>query len=88
MLVVFVQTKFDVFRIQGHTTIIHLKLFGKVLADMDEPELDELRRGFQDSPRLEKLFDVLKVRYHTTPEDYATFPPMAQDKDDGTYGKH
>ena len=24
----------------------------------DEPELDELRRGFQDSPRLEKLFET------------------------------
>ena len=40
------------------------------------------------SDRLEKLFDVLKVRYHTTPQDYACFPPMAQDKDDGTYGVH
>ena len=40
------------------------------------------------SDRLEKLFDVLKVQYHTTPEDYVCFPPMAQDKDDGTYGQH
>ncbi len=40
------------------------------------------------SARLEKFFDVLKVQYHTTPADYACFPPMAQDKDDGTYGKH
>jgi len=40
------------------------------------------------SDRLETLFDVLKVQYHTTSEDYVCFPPMAQDKDDGTYGKH
>jgi len=31
---------------------------------------------------------VLEVQYHTVPDDYATFPPMAQDKDDATYGKH
>ena len=40
------------------------------------------------SDYLEKLFDVLEVQYQTTPDDYACFPPMAQDKDDGTYGKH
>ena len=51
-------------------------------------EHDPLQVSRDKSDRLEKLFDVLKVRYHTTPEDYATFPPMAQDKDDGTYGKH
>ena len=51
-------------------------------------EHDPLQVSHDKSDRLEKLFDVLKVRYHTTPEDYATFPPMAQDKDDGTYGKH
>ncbi len=37
---------------------------------------------------LESLFDVLEVKYTTEPEDYANFPPMAQDKDDGTYGVH
>ena len=37
---------------------------------------------------LEKLFEVLEIQYHTTSADYACFPPMAQDKDDGTYGKH
>jgi hypothetical protein len=51
-------------------------------------EHDPLQVSHDKSNRLEQLFDVLKVRYHTTPEDYATFPPMAQDKDDGTYGKH
>ena len=40
------------------------------------------------SERLEKLFEVLEIQYHTTSADYACFPPMAQDKDDGTYGKH
>ena len=40
------------------------------------------------SERLENLFEVLKVQYRTTPRDYACFPPMAQDKDDGTYGVH
>jgi len=40
------------------------------------------------SDQLEKLFDVLQVQYHTTTQDYACFPPMAQDKDDGTYGVH
>jgi len=37
---------------------------------------------------LEELFDQLEVRYTTTPADYILFPPMAQDKDDGTYGVH
>ena len=40
------------------------------------------------SNRLEALFDFLEVQYKTEPEDYANFPPMAQDKDDGTYGVH
>jgi len=38
--------------------------------------------------RLEALFDTLKVEYRTEATDYANFPPMAQDKDDGTYGVH
>ncbi|MFP6668532.1 MAG: hypothetical protein VB876_14535, partial [Pirellulales bacterium] len=40
------------------------------------------------SDKLERLFDILKVQYKTEPEDYANFPPMSQDKDDGTYGVH
>lgn len=40
------------------------------------------------SPNLEALFDVLEVQYETEAEDYASFPPMAQDRDDGTYGVH
>jgi hypothetical protein len=40
------------------------------------------------SNHLEDLFDVLKVQYTTTAQDYANFPPMSQDKDDGTYGSH
>ena len=40
------------------------------------------------SDKLEKLFDVLEVQYTTTVDDYATYPPMAQDKDDPSYGKH
>lgn len=40
------------------------------------------------SGELETLFEVLTVQYTTVPEDYATFPPMAQDRDDGTYGVH
>ncbi|SVB88482.1 uncharacterized protein METZ01_LOCUS241336, partial [marine metagenome] len=37
---------------------------------------------------LENLFDKLEVQYTTVPSDYVLFPPMAQDKDDGTYGVH
>jgi len=37
---------------------------------------------------LEALFGILEVRYRTEPADYANFPPMSQDKDDGTYGAH
>ena len=37
---------------------------------------------------LENLFDKLEVQYTTVPSDYALFPPMSQDKDDGTYGVH
>ena len=37
---------------------------------------------------LENLFDKLEVQYTTVLSDYALFPPMAQDKDDGTYGVH
>ena len=51
-------------------------------------ETDPHQISRDKSDRLEKLFDVLKVEYHTTPEDYVCFPPMAQDKDDGTYGQH
>ncbi len=51
-----------------------------------ENDPQEISRDRSD--RLEKLFDVLEVRYHTVPDDYANFPPMAQDKDDATYGKH
>ncbi len=40
------------------------------------------------SDKLERLFDILEVQYKTEPEDYANFPPMSQDKDDGTYGVH
>ncbi len=40
------------------------------------------------SDDLEALFDVLEVQYKTEPNDYANFPPMSQDKDDGTYGVH
>ena len=40
------------------------------------------------SGRLEALFDILEVKYKTEPQDYANFPPMSQDKDDGTYGVH
>lgn len=40
------------------------------------------------SNHLETLFDVLKVQYTSGPDDYANFPPMAQDKDDATYGVH
>ena len=40
------------------------------------------------SDRLERLFDVLEVQYKTELEDYAVFPPMAQDKDDATHGVH
>ena len=40
------------------------------------------------SDSLERLFDVLEVQYQTTSGDYATFPPMSQDKDDATYGRH
>ena len=40
------------------------------------------------SGRLEALFDILEVQYKTEPADYANFPPMSQDKDDGTYGVH
>ena len=40
------------------------------------------------SGTLENLFDKLEVQYTTMPSDYALFPPMAQDKDDGTYGVH
>ena len=36
----------------------------------------------------EALFDILEVKYQTESEDYANFPPMAEDKDDGTYGVH
>ena len=51
-------------------------------------EHDPLQLSQDKSDRLERLFDVLKIRYHTTAADYALFPPMAQDKDDATYGKH
>ena len=40
------------------------------------------------SDHLEALFDILEVQYKSDPADYANFPPMAQDKDDGTYGVH
>jgi hypothetical protein len=40
------------------------------------------------SDKLEKLFDVLEVQYTTTVADYAAFPPMAQNKDDPSYGSH
>ena len=51
-------------------------------------EHDPLQLSRDKSDRLEQLFDVLKVRYRTTLADYALFPPMSQDKDDATYGKH
>jgi hypothetical protein len=41
-----------------------------------------------ESNHLEALFDILEVQYTTEPADYGRFPPMAQDKDDGTYGVH
>lgn len=41
-----------------------------------------------ESDEIEKLFDILEVQYTTELEDYATFPPMSQDKDDATYGVH
>jgi hypothetical protein len=37
---------------------------------------------------LEALFDVLEVQYNTEADDYANFPPMAQDNDDATFGVH
>ena len=40
------------------------------------------------SDNLERLFDILEIQYKTEPEDYANFPPMSQDEDDGTYGVH
>jgi hypothetical protein len=40
------------------------------------------------SGHLEGLFDILEVKYRTEPGDYARFPPMSQDRDDGTYGVH
>jgi len=40
------------------------------------------------SEELERLFDVLEVQYATTAQDYESFPPMPQGKDDATYGMH
>ena len=51
-------------------------------------EHDPLQLSRDKSDRLERLFDLLEIRYRTTLADYALFPPMSQDKDDATYGKH
>ena len=51
--------------------------------DHDPQQISNDRTG-----RLEALFDVVEVQYKTEATDYANFPPMAQDKDDGTYGVH
>jgi hypothetical protein len=71
--------------------------FPRSAAEIDDA-IQKISKYFQqNNPRqisqdqsglLEKLFEVLEIQYHTTSADYACFPPMAQDKDDGTYGKH
>ncbi|MEO1997814.1 MAG: right-handed parallel beta-helix repeat-containing protein [Planctomycetaceae bacterium] len=55
----------------------------KYFRDHDPQQISDDKTG-----QLEALFDILKVKYRTEPGDYANFPPMAQDKDDGTYGVH
>jgi len=77
--------------------VVKPDFFPQVTEDIDGV-VEQISRYFQthdprqisedDPAELERLFDMLEVQYRTTPEDYACFPPMAQSKDDATYGVH
>ena len=78
-------------------TIVRPTFFPRTASEIDIA-VEGIQNYFRDhNPRqitedksdiLENLFDKLEVQYTTVPSDYALFPPMSQDKDDGTYGVH
>ena len=92
------KTKGEAVRIPVPTnTIVRPAFFPRTAREIDAA-VAAIQKYFRDhnpqqiaadkSDTLENLFDKLEVQYTTVPSDYALFPPMSQDKDDGTYGVH